>query len=207
LQILKVCGGFPLALRVIGRSLRGQSAEVLKSWVKKWCSGRSILDSDRDLLVCLQKSLDFLDNEVIKKCFLDLGLFPEDQRIPVAALIDMWAELYELDEEGIDAIANLHEITSRNLASLVVSRYTSFLFVSCDFLVGCCLHDFLVICCGCCIHAQSILMSHSLMNIKLQLTIYYSLFDQLIVNVLFFILPYEYPFGKPIKRKKESYTS
>ena len=138
MQILKVCGGFPLALKVIGKSLRGKSAEVWHSWVKKWTStGRSILDSDSDLLICLQESLDFLDDEVIKKCFLDLGLFPEDQRIPVAALIDMWAELYELDEDGIDAIANLHEITSRNLASLVVTRYTGFLFVSCDFLVGC----------------------------------------------------------------------
>ncbi|XP_059458896.1 probable disease resistance protein At5g66900 [Corylus avellana] len=122
-KILKVCGGFPLALKVIGRSLCGQSAEACHSWVKKWTSGRSsILDSDSDLLICLQKSLDLLDDEVIKKCFLDLGLFPEDQRIPVAALIDMWAELYELDEGGIDAIANLHEITSRNLASLVVTR-------------------------------------------------------------------------------------
>ncbi|XP_062156398.1 probable disease resistance protein At5g66900 [Alnus glutinosa] len=121
-KILKVCGGFPLALKVIGRSLCGQSTEVLKSWVKKWSSGHSILDSNRDLLGCLKKSLDFVDDEVIKKCFLDLGLFPEDQRIPVAALIDMWAELYELDQEGIDAIAKLHEITSRNLASLVVAR-------------------------------------------------------------------------------------
>ncbi|XP_059456250.1 probable disease resistance protein At5g66900 [Corylus avellana] len=121
-KVLKVCGGFPLALEVIGRSLCGKSAEVWHSWVKKWSTGRSILNSNRRLLDCLQKSLDFLDDEVIKKCFLDLGLFPEDQRIPVAALIDMWAELYELDEDGIDAVANLHELTSRNLASLVVAR-------------------------------------------------------------------------------------
>jgi hypothetical protein len=113
--------------------------------VKKWSSGRSILNSDRGLLDCLQKSLDFLDDEVIKECFLDLGLFPEDQRIPVAALIDMWAELYELDEDGIDAVANLHDLTSRNLASLVVARYTGFLFVSCYFLVGCS-HVFTGIC-------------------------------------------------------------
>ncbi|KAE7999554.1 hypothetical protein FH972_003970 [Carpinus fangiana] len=119
-KILKVCGGFPLALEVIGRSLCGKSAEVWHSWAKKWSS--SILNSDKGLLECLQKSLDFLDDKVIKKCFLDLGLFPEDQRIPVAALIDMWAELYELDEDGIDAVANLHELTSRNLANLVVAR-------------------------------------------------------------------------------------
>jgi hypothetical protein len=127
LQILKVCGGFPLALEVIGGSLCGQSAEVWHSRVKKWTSDRSILDSDRDLLDCLQKSLDCLDDEVIKKCFLDLSLFAEDQRIPVAALIDMWAELYELDEDGIDAIANLHEITSRNLANVSTEEFESLL--------------------------------------------------------------------------------
>ncbi|KAL4644912.1 hypothetical protein ACB092_02G198200 [Castanea dentata] len=42
--------------------------------------------------------------------------------IPAAAFIDMWAELYELDEDGIQAIANLQELTNRNLASLVMSR-------------------------------------------------------------------------------------
>ncbi|KAM3709373.1 hypothetical protein ACJW31_02G167500 [Castanea mollissima] len=42
--------------------------------------------------------------------------------IPAAAFIDMWAELYELDEDGIQAIANLQELANRNLASLVMSR-------------------------------------------------------------------------------------
>ncbi len=54
---------------------------------------------------------------------MDLGSFPEDQRIPVPALIDMWAELYEPDEDCINAIANLHELTTRNLANLVRTRY------------------------------------------------------------------------------------
>jgi hypothetical protein len=131
---------------VIGKSLCGKSAEVWYSRVKKLSSDRSILNSDSDLRKCLQKSLDFLDDEVIKNCFLDLGLFPEDQRIPVATLIDMWAELYNLDEDGIDANANLHEITSLNLASLVVARYTGSLFfiffVSREFLVDCSLYAF-----------------------------------------------------------------
>ena len=69
---------------------------------------------------------------------MDLGSFPEDQRIPAAALIDMWAELYELDEDGIQAIANLQELTIRNLASLVMARYAGFYlytttFLLCDF--------------------------------------------------------------------------
>ena len=54
--------------------------------------------------------------------FMDLGSFREDQRIPVLALIDVWQELYKHDEDGIDAIAILHELTSRNLANLVMTR-------------------------------------------------------------------------------------
>ena len=55
---------------------------------------------------------------------MDLGSFREDQRIPVLALIDVWQELYKHDEDGIDdiAIAILHELTSRNLANLVMTR-------------------------------------------------------------------------------------
>ena len=85
---------------------------------------RSFLSSDAELLACLQKSLEFqYDKDNIEDCFMDLGSFPEDQRIPVAALIDMWVELYELDEDGIHAIANLQEHTTWNLASLVMTRY------------------------------------------------------------------------------------
>ena len=93
-----------------------------------WSDGQFFFNSDTEkLLDHLQKSLEFPKDKItIKECFMDLGSFPEDQRIPVAALIDMWAELYELDEDG--AIANLHELTTLNLASLVMSRYIGFLF-------------------------------------------------------------------------------
>ena len=42
-------------------------------------------------------------------------------------LIDMWAELHELDEHGNGAIDNLHELNSRNLATLVRTRYGDFI--------------------------------------------------------------------------------
>ena len=38
---------------------------------------------------------------------MDLGSFLEDRRTYIAALIDMWAELYNLGEDGVDAIATL----------------------------------------------------------------------------------------------------
>ncbi|XP_050291610.1 probable disease resistance protein At5g66900 [Quercus robur] len=122
-KIARGCGGFPLVLKVIGGSLRRQKEEVWRSRLMKWSDGRSFLSSDAELLACLQKSLEFqYDKDNIEDCFMDLGSFPEDQRIPVAALIDMWVELYELDEDGIHAIANLEELTIRNLASLVMAK-------------------------------------------------------------------------------------
>ena len=106
-----------------------------------WSDGQFFFNSDTELLDNLQNSLEFPDDKVIfKNCFMDLGLFPEDQRIPAAAFVDMWAELYELDEDGNQAIANLQELTNRNLASLVMSRYTSLLFRKYDFLVVWSLH-------------------------------------------------------------------
>ena len=54
---------------------------------------------------------------------MDLGSFRGDQRIPILALIDVWQELYKHNEDVIDAIAILHELNSRNLANLVMTRY------------------------------------------------------------------------------------
>ncbi|KAG6666345.1 hypothetical protein CIPAW_01G025100 [Carya illinoinensis] len=128
-KIVKFCGGFPLALEVIGSSLCGESAATWENRMQNWTSDDSILDSvpEDDLLKRLQSSLEFSDKKVkpkheiiMKECFMDIGSFPEDQRIRVASLIDMWEELYELDEVG--TIASLLEISSRNLASLVVTR-------------------------------------------------------------------------------------
>uniref|UniRef100_A0A7N2LYM7 RPW8 domain-containing protein n=1 Tax=Quercus lobata TaxID=97700 RepID=A0A7N2LYM7_QUELO len=122
-KIVRGCGGFPLVIKVIGGSLCGQHAVVWHSRLMKWSDGQFYFSSDTELLAHLQKSLEFSDDKVIiKECFMDLGSFPEDQRIPAAALIDMWAELYKLDEDGIHAIANLQELNIRNLASLVMAR-------------------------------------------------------------------------------------
>ncbi|RVW57603.1 putative disease resistance protein [Vitis vinifera] len=87
-------------------------------------SGQSIVNSEDELRNCLQSSLDALDDKdiMLKECFMDLGSFPEDQKIPATALIDMWAELHKLDKDGIYAISNLHKLCSRNLLNLVVTR-------------------------------------------------------------------------------------
>ncbi|XP_004304591.1 PREDICTED: probable disease resistance protein At5g66900-like [Fragaria vesca subsp. vesca] len=94
-KIVKRCNGFPLAITVVGRSLAGQPLEVWRRRESEWSKGSSILDSETKLFLCLQSSLDALDKgfTTVKDCYLDLGSFPEDYKIPVGVLIDMWAEL------------------------------------------------------------------------------------------------------------------
>lgn len=78
-------GGFPLALEVIGGSLCGWHVDVQRSRVKKWSSDHFIYDPN--MLVRLQRSPEFSDDEnILKDCFMDLGVFPEDQRIPMNSM-------------------------------------------------------------------------------------------------------------------------
>ncbi|KAL6224745.1 hypothetical protein ACLB2K_003600 [Fragaria x ananassa] len=123
-QIVEGCKGYPLAITVAGGSLRGQSIEIWKQRLIEWSKGSSILDSETELLLRLQSSIVVSDKEmaIIRECFLDLGSFPEDQRIPVTALIDMWTELYEQLDEDTLCVAYLQRLTNRSLANLVVTR-------------------------------------------------------------------------------------
>ncbi|KAK0605956.1 hypothetical protein LWI29_032592 [Acer saccharum] len=120
-KILRVCKGSPLALTVVGRLLCGEPAAVWQSTVKEWDQGKSIFISGTELLVCLQSSLDALDEEV-RECYLDLGSFPQDQRIPITALIDMWMELHEWVGDGLSTITYLHQLSNRCLVNLVIAR-------------------------------------------------------------------------------------
>ena len=91
--------------------------------MKERLKSQSILESNStDLLCYLQQSLDMLEDINEKECFMDMGLFPEDQRIPVTVLIDMWAELYNLDEDGINAMAIVHDLITRNLINVIATR-------------------------------------------------------------------------------------
>jgi hypothetical protein len=124
IQVVENCKGLPLAIKVIATSLSNRPYELWEKIVKELSQGRSILDSNTELLTRLRKILDVLeDNPINKECFMDLALFPEDQRIPVAALIDMWAVLYELDDDGIEAMNIINKLDSMNLADVLVARY------------------------------------------------------------------------------------
>ncbi|KAF1874300.1 hypothetical protein Lal_00013738 [Lupinus albus] len=123
-QVAKSCWGSPLALKLIGKSLGGQPKEVWEKMHTILSNGGSIVVSNNDLLSFLAKYLnDLLEGKpVIKECFMDLRLFPEDRKIPVAALIDIWTELHKLDDGDIDSMNNVHELTRRHLVNLVATR-------------------------------------------------------------------------------------
>ncbi|WJX55428.1 hypothetical protein P8452_41196 [Trifolium repens] len=60
-----------------------------------------------------------LVHEIVKGC---KGSPLALQRIPVTALIDMWAALYNLDEDGTKAMAIVHDLNTRNLISVISTR-------------------------------------------------------------------------------------
>ncbi|KAJ1436511.1 Powdery mildew resistance protein, RPW8 domain [Sesbania bispinosa] len=117
-EIVRGCSGSPLALRVSGRSLSHQQPLVWHNRARALSKGHSILDSNNDVLVCLQKSLDVLNPKAIE-CFGDLGLFPEDQRIPAAALVDMWKVASDTVEY------NYHYVTLHGLLRELAIHHTS----------------------------------------------------------------------------------
>lgn len=121
MQIVKSCKGSRFALKVIGGLLCGQPSEVWQDMKRGLMKSQSILKYSNDLLSCLQNCLDILEDQE-KDCFMDLGLFPEGKRIRVPALIDMWAELYELDEDGQRAMSIIHNLTNKNLVNVIDTR-------------------------------------------------------------------------------------
>ncbi|KAF7828758.1 putative disease resistance protein [Senna tora] len=121
-KVVKCCRGLPLALQLIGGKLRRKPIEFWQKMVKELSQGHSIIHSDNDVLAFLQKCLDVMeDKSTVQECFMDLGLFPEDQMIPVSALFDIWTELHKLDEEFY-AMPYIYELTTKNLCNVVVTR-------------------------------------------------------------------------------------
>lgn len=116
MQVVEECKGLPLALKVIGASLRDQPPKFWARAKNRLARGEAICDShENKLLEHMASTIGFLSGKV-RECFLDLGSFPEDKRIPLDVLINMWMELHDLDEE--DAFAILVELSNKNLLTL-----------------------------------------------------------------------------------------
>lgn len=116
-QVVDECKRLPLALKVIGASLRDQPEIYWTSAKNRLSRSQPICESHEvQLLERMKLSIDYLPGKV-RECFLDLGSFPEDKKIPLDVLINIWVELHDIDEE--EAFAILVELSNKNLLTLV----------------------------------------------------------------------------------------
>ena len=116
--VVEECKGLPLALIVIGRAMASrktpqeweQAIQVLKSYPAKF-SGMG-----DQVFPILKFSYDHLDNDTTKSCFLYCSLFPEDHKIWIEDLIDLWigegfmdkfVDIYEARNQGEEIIRSL----------------------------------------------------------------------------------------------------
>ncbi|KAL2333604.1 hypothetical protein Fmac_014817 [Flemingia macrophylla] len=132
-QIAWGCYGSPLVLELVGGSLKRERLHVWKQVMKKLSKGSPVFKTDKELKSIFKKHLDdgLEDKPILKECFMDLGLFPEDQKIPVAALIDIWTEQQHKPDDDLDprqvlkeaeAVNTVFDLTDRHLANLVIRR-------------------------------------------------------------------------------------
>ncbi|KAI3755050.1 hypothetical protein L1987_54843 [Smallanthus sonchifolius] len=123
-KLVKCCKNHPLALSVVGGMLNGARVASWEVMLKKLSEEKKpLLDLDESIKRCLERSLFFFEKEPeMEQCYLDMGLFPEDQKIAATTLMDMWAHLYKHDEEGLDTMDILSKLSSRNLATLLPIR-------------------------------------------------------------------------------------
>ncbi|KAA3453076.1 putative disease resistance protein [Gossypium australe] len=115
-QVVKKCGGLPIAIVPLGSALKGKTHHEWKAAYRRLKDRRltEIEDvNEENAYVCLEASFDYLKNMETKTCFLLCSIFPEDDEIYVENLVGYaWGlELYK----GMDSIK---DVRSKVLASI-----------------------------------------------------------------------------------------
>ena len=89
-ELVKRCGGLPLAVVVLG-GLLSRKEPTFNAWLE--VAKNMDWESTRDGQQCLQilaLSYSHLPHHYLKSCFLYLGCFPEDYQMKASELIRMW---------------------------------------------------------------------------------------------------------------------
>ncbi|XP_071725351.1 probable disease resistance protein At1g61300 [Rutidosis leptorrhynchoides] len=86
-EAAKECQGLPLAIVIVGKTLKGKSASEWSSALDKLRNARFVNVHDgEDIYPRIKVSFDFLNGKKIQSCFLLCSLFPEDYEIPIEDL-------------------------------------------------------------------------------------------------------------------------
>ncbi|XP_056173753.1 probable disease resistance protein At1g58602 [Syzygium oleosum] len=135
-ELLRKCGGLPLAVKVLGGLL------AANEWEKIYRNINSYLSNDDDLSKVLALSFDDLPWH-LKPCFLYLASFPEDEEIPVKKVLHMWiAEGFVLPTAyGGGGEITVEVIAERYLMELVKRGMVQGQFKSSGKIKTCHLHD------------------------------------------------------------------
>lgn len=112
-QILKKCGGLPLAIVVLGGLLSRKEA-TYSEWLKVVQSVQWQLTKDpakcADILKLSYQELPFY----LKSCFLYVGLFPEDFEISARRLILLSVAEGFVQPRGEEKLEDVAEVTLRS---------------------------------------------------------------------------------------------
>ncbi|GKV46630.1 hypothetical protein SLEP1_g53605 [Rubroshorea leprosula] len=91
--ILQKCGGVPLAIVTVAKSMRG------KPLPRHWKLALSKFSKFESIFDCLKFSYESLEPQC-QECFLYCALYPEDYAIPKEELIEYWIEEGFIYKEG-----------------------------------------------------------------------------------------------------------
>uniref|UniRef100_A0A0A9CUD0 Uncharacterized protein n=1 Tax=Arundo donax TaxID=35708 RepID=A0A0A9CUD0_ARUDO len=143
-EILKKCGGLPLAIITIASLLANRSTPQRKEWetiqnsIVTWGSGtNSMLEGMRQILDLSYKDLP----HHLRTCFLYLGMYPEDSAIASDDLIRQWVaegfvhHLHGRDSENV-AKSYFNELINRSLIRPETNIYGE--------VVSCRVHDMML---------------------------------------------------------------
>ena len=106
-----------MSLKVIGASLKERPEKYWEGAVERLSRGEPADETHESRVFAqIEATLENLDPKT-RDCFLVLGAFPEDKKIPLDVLINVLVELHDL--EDATAFAVIVDLANRNLLTLV----------------------------------------------------------------------------------------
>ena len=120
-----------MSLKVLGASLNDRPETYWAIAVERLSRGEPVDEThESKVFAQIEATLENLDPKT-KECFLDMGAFPEDKKIPLDLLTSVWVERHDIDEET--AFSFVLRLADKNLLTIVNNpRYSLFYdFVSC----------------------------------------------------------------------------